>query len=418
MRTSIRTLPPPDTFSSRHAVSPPQPPPPAQHSALVVTSLAQLRSGPRCTNEYVDSPRSRPSIPLKAQLQSPALAAVGGGGGLPTSSIGSPRLRPHGGAFTNGGGGLHNINSHQHQQQLTLHQLATTRSAHGSSGLSSPNTTSLSTSGSPVLVVSRQPLSKSPSLKKDAGDSPIIPLDGYGRDADGGGLHTAGLGTATSTLGTSAAGGDGSLPTQGSGSGVRTTHGGIICEDCGKCRCGACTERRELPCGTWCCGGKCELTPAKVLDICTCFCAVKCLFFHCRRGEEEEDDNECYENPCGCLETPRCCPRWTVLGLMSACLPCLWTYWPARACLAASTAAYNSCCRHKGCQCELTQAGNAANAASAGSTTVGGSSATKSVLSSGRGGGGGGGGIGGTGTKNSKHSQARRLLIESDSSSA
>ncbi|KAK3778834.1 hypothetical protein RRG08_013100 [Elysia crispata] len=414
MRTSIRTLPPPDTFSSRQAVSQHQPPPPVQHSAVVVTGLAQLRTGPRCANQYVENPRSRPSNALKPQFQSSALAAVGGGGGLSTSSLSSSRSRSSGGALTNGGGGLHNTNNHQ-QQQLSLHQLASTRSAHGGS-LSSANTTSLS-SGSPVLVVCRQPLSKSPPLKKDA----IISLDGYGRDADGGGLHNAGVGTVTSsTLATSATGAGGRLSSQVSGSGVRTTHGGgIICEDCGKCRCGACTERRELPCGTWCCGGKCELTPAKVLDVCTCFCAVKCLFFHCRRGEEEEDDNECYENPCGCTDTPRCCQRWTVLGLMSACLPCLWTYWPARACLAASTAAYNSCCRHKGCQCELKLAENAAAATSAGSTAVGGGSsslsATKSVLSSVR---GGGGVIGGAGTKNSKHSQARRLLIESDSSSA
>ena len=419
MRTSIRTLPPPDTFSSRQAASPP--PPAVQHSAVVVTSLAQLRPGPRCTNEYVDSPRSRPSAPLKTQLQSPALAAVGGVG---TSSISSPRLRPSGGAFTNGGGGLHNTNNHHqhhhHHQQLSLHQLASTRSAHGGS-LSTSNTTSLSRSGSPVLVVSHQPLSKSPPLKKDAGGSPIIPLDGYERDADGNGLHpSAGRGTVISSTSTSSAvEGGGGLLSQVSGSGVRTTHGGIICEECGKCRCLACTERRELPCGTWCCGGKCELTPGKVLDVCTCFCAVKCLFFHCRRGEEEEDDNECYENPCGCCGTPLCCQRWTVLGLMSACLPCLWTYWPARGCLAASTAAYNACCRHKGCQCDLKLAGSAASATSTGSTAVSGGSsstaATKSVLSSVR---GGGGGSGGAGTKNSKHSQARRLLIESDSSSA
>ncbi|GFN74735.1 sprouty-like protein 2 [Plakobranchus ocellatus] len=414
MRTSIRTLPLPDTFSSRQAAPPPPPP---QHT---VTSLAQPRPGPRCTNEYVDSPRSRPSVPLKTHLQSPTLTA-GGGGGFSATATNSPRLR---GGFTNGGGGLHSNNNqhHHHHQQLSLHQLASSRSPHSGS-LTTANTTTLTRSSTPVLVVTQQPLSKSPPLKKDTDGSPIIPLDGYGRDGDGG-VHLSpnsrGVVSLTAAAGaTTADGGVRTVSSQGSGTGF--THGGIICEECGKCRCGACTERRELPCGTWCCGGKCELTPVKVLDVCTCFCAVKCLFFHCRRGEEEEDDNECYENPCGCCGTPLCCQRWTVLGLMSACLPCLWTYWPARACLAASTATYNACCRHKGCQCDLKHAENASSGTSGGSASISGSSssaATKgSVLSSIRVG-GGGGGMGSAGTKNSKHSQARRLLIESDSSSA
>ncbi|GFS24669.1 sprouty-like protein 2 [Elysia marginata] len=415
MRTSTPFLSPPDAYRSRQAVSLPQPPPSTHHNTVVVTSLAHLRPGPRCRNDYVDSPRSRSSGPPKTQIHSPSFAAVGGvGGGL--SSLNSPRLRQNEGPLTNCSGGLHSTNGQHHHQQLSLQQFASTRPAQGRS-LSTSNTTSLSTPGSTVLVVSNQPLSKQPPLKIDACDSAF---NGYGRDADGGRLHHVNGRTATTSFhATSTTGAGERLSNEVSGTGVRTTHGSIICKDCGKCRCGACTERQDLPCGTWCCGGKCELTPSKVLDVCTCFCVVKCLFFHCRRGEEEEEDNECYENPCGCCETPLCCQRWTVLGLMSACLPCLWAYWPARACLAASTASYNACCRHKGCQCDLTVTGNVSAATSAGVTSIvsgnsGSSSAVKSsVLSSVR-----GGGSGGSVIKNSNCSQTRRLLIESDSSSA
>ncbi|CAL1528027.1 unnamed protein product [Lymnaea stagnalis] len=302
MRTSLRTISPPDTFS-RQAPS--------------VITLGQVRPGPRTTNEYVESPRAQPPLPLKPQL-----ATLAGGGG------GSP-------------GFAHRV-------------------THSTRGALTPTP-------SPSPVVSQQPISKSPPLKKELANNV---LDG-GRGGDG--VQVINGGTAAS--------------------GVGSNHGdGILCEQCGKCRCAACTEPRSLP-SHWCCRNMCEVSPDNMLDVCTCFCCVKCVFYHC--GAEE--DNECYENPCGCCSTPHCCQRWTVMGMMALCLPCLWTYWPAKACLAASTSCYSHC-RRKGCQCNDKHD-------------------KTSVLSVGGVGGGGGSSVGGVGG-NSKHSQTRRLLIESDSSSA
>lgn len=407
MRTTIPILSPPDAYNSRQAVSLPQIPSSPQQSAVVVTSLAQLRPGPRCANEYVDSPRPRPSAPLKKHLHSPSFATGGGieGGGL--SSLGSPPLRQSRGTVTDGNSGGLNIR-HHHRPHLS-----SPRPTHAGS-VSTPITTTLP-SGSTVLVVSHQPLSKLPPLKKDADDTVILPFDGQGRDTDRGRLHSnnEGTGSTSSCTSRNPTGPDSGVSNKVSGADLGNDHASIICKKCGKCRCRDCTEHQDLPCGTWCCGGKCELTPSKALDICTCFCVVKCLFFHCRRGEEEEDDNECYENPCGCCETPLCCQRWTVLGLMSACLPCLWTYWPARACLAASTATYNTCCRHRGCKCKPSENANPATSVGLAPVSSSSSAMKSSVLSSVR-----AGGNGNSGTKDSEHSQARRLLIESDSSSA
>ncbi|KAK6976653.1 protein sprouty 2 [Biomphalaria glabrata] len=301
MRTSLRTISPPESFSR-------------QLSTPIIT-LGQVRAGPRTTNEYVDSPRVHASLPLKPHL--------------PTLSVGGNHLTglPHG---------------------IT----PLTRGTH-------------TLTPSPSPVVSQQPLSKSPPLKKEL----VIIQDGV----------RGGETTQVETTG-------GNIASTGA------NHGdSIMCESCGKCRCAACTEPRSLP-SHWCCRDTCEVSPDNVIDFCTCFCCVKCMFYHC--GSEEE--NQCYENPCGCCSTAHCCQRWTVMGMMALCLPCLWTYWPARACLAASTFCYSHC-RRKGCQCNVKHD-------------------KTSVLS---GGGGtavncGGGGIGG----NSKHSQTRRLLIESDSSSA
>lgn len=164
-----------------------------------------------------------------------------------------------------------------------------------------------------------------------------------------------------------------SLPAKEEG-GDGDGHSSIICSKCKKCRCAACTEPRQLP-SQWCCGDRYELSARKALDCCTCFCCVQTAFYHC--GAEE--DNACYDDPCACGGS-KCCGRWLCMAGAALFLPCLWMYWPLRGCLAASTACYNSC-RKKGCQCSRQQGEK-------------------------------------TGTAGSKHSQSRRLLIESDSSSA
>ena len=280
MRTaSLRTVPPPDASPS----------PPA------VVTLAQVRCGPRALNEYVDSPRPLPVLPLKpAHLvlnssslpPSPAPPVAGSGHSVSLPCRTSQRSASSGGGGTGGGQG-------------------------GGSG-----------------VVSTQP-SKSPPLKEEAG---------------GGGER-------------------GAVPGDG--------HSSIICSKCGRCRCAACSEARELP-ARWCCGDRYELSARRALDVCSCFCCVQTAFYHC--GAEE--DNACYDQPCAC-RGGKCCSRWTCLAAAALLLPCLWCYWPLRGGLAATTACYN-CCRHKGCQCSKRPPPD----------------------------------------KASNCSQTRRLLIESDSSSA
>ncbi|CAG5127545.1 unnamed protein product [Candidula unifasciata] len=218
----------------------------------------------------------------------------------------------------------------------------------------------------PTTAVTQQPLPKCPSLKQD----PVISLDGI---REGEAAHMGN-------------------PSGGAGHGDS-----IICDKCGKCRCSSCTEPRTLP-SRWCCHNTCEVSLNKALDVCTCFCCIKCIFYHC--GAEE--DNECYEKPCGCTSTPHCCQRWTVMGMMSLCLPCLWTYWPAKAGLATCTMCYNHF-RRNGCQCHL-QPEARTSVASAGESEL--KVCTSDTCRANKGG------------NNSRHSQTRRLLIESDSSSA
>ena len=257
MRTSsLRTLPPPDATAA----------PPQQQQAIV--SLAQVRCGPRASNEYVDSPRPLPVLPLKpvhiglsSALPSSPLPAVPGSGHAVSLPCRSHHHTTSGGGTGGGGGG------------------------NGTRG------------GNSGDVVSAAQFSKCPSLKEEAGAV-----------------------------------------------GAGDEHSSIICSHCGKCRCGACSEPRELP-TQWCCGDRYEVSAQKAVDVCTCFCCVQTAFYHC--GAEE--DNACYDKPCACGGS-KCCSRWTCLAASALCLPCLWCYWPLQGCLAAATACYN-CCRKKGCQC-------------------------------------------------------------------
>lgn len=218
----------------------------------------------------------------------------------------------------------------------------------------------------PAAIVTQQPLPKCPPLKQE----PVISLDDNREGEETRGGNTS-LGPAHEDS--------------------------IICDKCGKCRCADCTEPRTLP-SRWCCHNTCEVSLNKALDVCTCFCCIKCIFYHC--GAEE--DNECYENPCGCSSTPHCCQRWTVMGLMALCLPCLWTYWPAKACLAGCTMCYNHF-RHSGCQCHEHPETR--------TSVVSGEESEMKMCTS-------GGGRAKKGGNNSRHSQTRRLLIDPDSSSA
>ncbi|XP_072941561.1 protein sprouty homolog 2 [Epargyreus clarus] len=110
----------------------------------------------------------------------------------------------------------------------------------------------------------------------------------------------------------------------------------ILCETCGRCRCEQCARPRPLP-SRWLCGS-CLCSAEACVDYASCMCCVKALFYHCGSGEEEAGE------PCACG------PRLACVGALALPLPCLWLYWPLRACAAAGAAAYARC-RRSGCRC-------------------------------------------------------------------
>lgn len=120
--------------------------------------------------------------------------------------------------------------------------------------------------------------------------------------------------------------------------------GSIICPECGRCRCESCRKPRPLP-SRWLCDNSCYCSAETALDYATCLCCVKGLFYHCCRDHDLEGADE----PCAC-GPPRCAARWGCLCALSLALPCLWWYWPLRACLRLCEACYR---RHSaaGCRC-------------------------------------------------------------------
>lgn len=124
----------------------------------------------------------------------------------------------------------------------------------------------------------------------------------------------------------------------------------VICSKCGKCKCGACREPRELP-SWWFCGKKFEISAKSAVNICTCVCCVKGVFYHYSKDYQQDSvDGMCSDEPCAGCERPQCLKRWACMALLSLCLPCLCIYWPARCALVCCTACYNGC-SSRGCQC-------------------------------------------------------------------
>ncbi|CAG4940321.1 unnamed protein product [Colias eurytheme] len=110
----------------------------------------------------------------------------------------------------------------------------------------------------------------------------------------------------------------------------------IVCESCGRCRCEQCARPRPLP-SRWLCGS-CLCSAEACVDYASCMCCAKALFYHCGSGEEEAGE------PCACG------PRLACVAALAVPLPCLWLYWPLRACAAAGAAAYGRW-RRAGCRC-------------------------------------------------------------------
>lgn len=124
------------------------------------------------------------------------------------------------------------------------------------------------------------------------------------------------------------------------------------CQVCGGCRCDKCRARSELP-KINLCNGRCECPVDHVLECCSCMCCVKGLFYHCTDHENEEN-YALVDDPCSC-SSDRCCLRWSVMGLMSVVMPCLWLYVPGRICIFGCKRCYAQG-RH-GCKCKDSEYG-------------------------------------------------------------
>lgn len=136
---------------------------------------------------------------------------------------------------------------------------------------------------------------------------------------------------------------------------------GLICSRCGKCRCMSCTQPRQMPkCWVGPSFYRCECSAQQVINVCSCLCCVQALFYHCLY--HPDDDHDIVMEPCACCESSRCCLRWTILGLLVPCLPCLCLYCPLQCGVDACTSCYNGC-NQRGCHCGY-------NVSSSGSSTT------------------------------------------------
>lgn len=133
------------------------------------------------------------------------------------------------------------------------------------------------------------------------------------------------------------------------------TDDSIICSKCNKCKCGACTNPRELP-SKWLCHGKFNISPETVVESVTCVCCVKGVFYHYSK-DEQDAEFECVSDPCAGCSRPQCCKRWTCILAMSLCLPCMCLYPPAKLGLMCCTGLYNKWGR-KGCTCKSNSSSN------------------------------------------------------------
>lgn len=120
----------------------------------------------------------------------------------------------------------------------------------------------------------------------------------------------------------------------------------IICTGCGRCRCVACRTPRPLP-QVWLCNNSCLCSAETVIDMTTCMCCVKGIFYHCGQGEDEEA--ACVDKPCSCSPNKRCL-RWGCMSVLALPLPCLLCYLPMRGLSRGVENLYQRC-TSQGCRC-------------------------------------------------------------------
>jgi len=141
----------------------------------------------------------------------------------------------------------------------------------------------------------------------------------------------------------------------------------IICSQCNKCKCGACTNPRELP-SKWICGGKYKVSPETAVECITCVNCVQCVFYHSSM-DDQDSEFECVSDPCACCNRPHCCKRWTYILAMSLCLPCLCLYPPAKLGLMCCKGLYNKW-GTRGCTCKSSSSSNQSGKTSRSRTRV------------------------------------------------
>ncbi|GAB1604488.1 protein sprouty homolog 2-like [Argonauta hians] len=264
-------------------------------------SLTHLRTGPRTQNEYVDSALSANKLPPSPTT--PATVTIVKPLQNKKSRAIAENQSPQAQRFTS------SSNSNSTATVGGVNLRVTTGS--GSSGNSNISSFAGGRQARPILnnVVSKQPISNQ-NLKKLNINTPIE-------------LENPNA----------------------------TNHGdSVICSRCGKCKCAACRENRELP-SWWLCGKKFEISAKSAVNMCTCVCCVKGIFYHYSKDYQQDSmDGMCSDEPCAGCERPHCLKRWACMALLSLCLPCLCIYWPAQCALVCCTACYNGC-SHRGCKC-------------------------------------------------------------------
>lgn len=110
---------------------------------------------------------------------------------------------------------------------------------------------------------------------------------------------------------------------------------GPVCGRCGRCGCGHCEQSSTLR------------RARSVVDVVSCMCCVRSLFYHCLR-DDAGDELHCSDEPCACSGRPHCAARWALMVALLPCLPCLCLYLPLRctvdaACGGASPGSVRSC---------------------------------------------------------------------------
>lgn len=107
------------------------------------------------------------------------------------------------------------------------------------------------------------------------------------------------------------------------------------CPRCGKCRHSDRLDPDPRPDESY--ASHCWLCNRRCLCLCnvdscvekaSCLCCVRGLFYHC---SNYEDNDMLADKPCSC-QSDKCCMRWTLLGALSICFPCLLFYPVARGC--------------------------------------------------------------------------------------